>query len=232
VYYRCVTPIDQERCNQPYSPVKSVDAQLARLYEALRLPPDFITLFKAELQEIVNQRQRLAHRELGGLKRTVDEVEQKEMRLLDEMLAGTVTREVYERMAKTYREKRQQAEARLSQLDVDHSDPMDFLDSCARLASMLGELHQRFGFEQQKSLLRTVFTRIDVRDRTIVNADLNPPFSFFFDAKARTLFKQPPVGGTNREKFEHIVQFTLSSDFTQTKQAVESLMRYCAKTAA
>ena len=43
----------------------------------------------------------LASRELRVLKDTLAEIDSKEIRLLDEMLAQTVTREVYEKMAKT-----------------------------------------------------------------------------------------------------------------------------------
>src|SRR5262249_31164881 len=174
---------------------------------------------------IVNRRKRLAKREVGALKRVVEEIEQKEIRLLDEMLAGTVNREIYEKMAKAYREKRQQAEIRLSQLDVNTDDPIQFVESCAKVASLLGNLHRQFGFEQQKNLLRAVFARIDVQDRTVVDVQFNPPFSFFFDDIARTLFEDHPVEGTKQEVFEQIMRFTLGSDFTRTKQSVESLVR-------
>src|SRR5262249_7113943 len=143
--------------------------QVANLYDALRLPPDFVVLLWAELEELVKRRKRLAEREVGALKRAVTELEQKEVRLTDEMLAGSVERELYEKMARKYREERRQTEIRLSQLDVDDGDSTDFIDNCARLAGRLGELHRQFDFEQQKNLLRAVFARIYVQDRTIVN---------------------------------------------------------------
>jgi hypothetical protein len=228
-YYLCVPQIDKERCKQPYSAVPLLDQQLSRLYEALRLPPGFVALLKAELEAIVNRRERLAKREVGGLKRVVEEIEQKEIRLLDEMLGGAVARDVYEKIARTYREKRQQAETRLSQVDVNSDDPIQFVEGCAKVASLLGNLHRQFGFEQQKNLLRAVFARIDVRDRTIVDVQFNPPFSFFFDDIARTLFKDRPVEATEQEVFEQIMRFTLSSEFALTKQSLESLMQACMK---
>ena len=82
------------------------------------------------------------------------------------------------------------------------------------------------GFQQQKNLLRAVFARIEVEDRTIVNVKFNPPFSFFFDDLARKLFNHLPVVGTKQEIFEHILRFTLSSDFAPTKRSLESLMRF------
>jgi len=223
-YYRCLPTIHEPRCPQRYTPVKALDGQLAKLYQALQPPREFIELLTAEIHEIVKRRQQLASRELRALKRTITEIESKGIRLLDEMLARTVTREVYEKMAKTYGEKRQQAEARLAQLDVNYKDPLEFVDQCSRVAGMLLQLHHRFTFEQRKTLVRAVFRRIDVQDRAIVGVELNPPFSFFFDDTLRRLFKDPPAEGTKQEVFEQIVRFTLSSGYGPTKKSIESLM--------
>lgn len=224
-YYRCLLSIHEGRCPQRYTPVKSLDGQLAGLYQALQPAKGLLELLAAEMHEIVRRRQRLAKRELEAAKRTIAEIENKEIRLLDEMLAQTVTREVYEKMAKAYRARREQAEARLAQLDVNYDEPLRFVDQCSRLAGMLLQLHRRFTFEQRKALVRAVFKRIVVQDRAIVDVELNPPFSFFFEDTLRRLFKHPPAGGTKQEVFEQIVRFTLSSDFGRTKQSVVALMR-------
>ena len=145
-YYRCLPNINQQKCSERYIPVKLLDGQLAALYERLQPPKEFLELLKAEMHEIAKRRKRLAERELGALKRTIAETENKELRLLDEMLAERVPRGTYEKMEKAYREKREQAEARLSQLEVDYGDPLDFLDKCAVVAGMLAYLHHRFTF--------------------------------------------------------------------------------------
>lgn len=225
-YYRCLPSIHEARCRQRYTPVNDLDGQLERLCQALQPPRGFIELLNAEIREIVERRQRLASRELKTLKRTVAEIEGKEIRLLDEMLAQTLTRETYEKVAKTYREKRQQAEARLAQLDVNYKDPLEFLDQCSRVAGMLAQLHHRFTFEQRKKLVRAIFKRIDVEDRAIVGVQLNPPFSIFFEDTLRKLFKNPPSAGTKREIFEQIVQFTLSRDFDQARQSIDSMLSF------
>jgi len=55
-------------------------------------------------------------------------------------------------------------------------------------ASTLSVLHRRFTLEERKSLLRAVFSRIEVADRAIVGVTLNPPFSLFFDKALRKRF--------------------------------------------
>src|SRR5262249_41974555 len=80
-YYRCLPSIHEERCQQRYTPVKALDGQLAGLYQALQPPPGFLELLTTEIHEIVRQRERLASRELGALKRMVAEIERKELRL-------------------------------------------------------------------------------------------------------------------------------------------------------
>jgi hypothetical protein len=195
-YYRCLPNINQQKCSERYIPVKLLDGQLEALYERLQPPKEFLELLKAEMHEIAKRRKRVAEQEIGAVKRTIAEIEKKELRLLDEMLAERVPHGVYEKMEKTYRAKREQAEARLSQLEVDYGDPLDFLDKCAVVAGMLAYLHHRFNFEQRKNLVRALFRRIDVQDRGIVGVELNPPFSFFFEDNVRKLFKDGPVAGT------------------------------------
>jgi DNA invertase Pin-like site-specific DNA recombinase len=219
-YYRCLPHVNQPRCGERYIPVKFLDGQLAALYERLQPQKEFLELLKAEMHEIAKQRKRPAERELGALKRTIAETEKKEIRLLDEMLAERVPRGTYEKMEKAYRVKREQAEARLAQLEVDYDDPLDFLDKCAVVAGMLAYLHHRFNFEQRKNLVRAVFHRIDVQDRAIVGVELNPPFSFFFDDSIRRLFEDHPAGGTKQEVFEQIVRFTLSNEYARTKETI------------
>ena len=200
-YYRCLHDINQPKCSERYIPVKLLDGQLEALYERLQPPKEFLELLKAEMHEIAKRRKRLAERELGALRRTIAETEKKELRLLDEMLAERVPRGTYEKMEKAYRAKREQAEARLAQLEVDYADPLDFLDKCSVIAGMLAYLHHRFTFEQRKNLVRAVFHRIDVQDREIVGVELNPPFSFFFEDNVRKLFKNHPVAGTKQDGF-------------------------------
>ena len=145
-------------------------------------------------------------------------------RLLDEMLAEHVPADVYEKTAKAYRAKREQAESRLVQLEVDYDDPLEFLDKCSRIAGMLSYLHHRFNFEQRKNLVQIIFRRIDVQDRAIVGVELNPPFSMFFEKQVRKLFKHPPTSGTKQEDFEQIVRFTLSSQYEATQKRVGHLV--------
>jgi site-specific DNA recombinase len=186
-YYRCLVSVDQQRCSQSYIPVKELDAQLETLYGQLRPTPGYIEVVQAEMHGIADRRKRVAERDLGKLRRRVTEIGLKEMRLLDEMLASTVAREIYEKMAGTYRKQRQQAESRVAQLQVNYDDSLKFVDECSKVAGMLGQLHRQFTFEQRKNLLRAVFRRIEVEDKTIVGAELNPPFSFFFDEQVHNL---------------------------------------------
>jgi len=223
-YYRCVpSSRDKATCDQPYTPVKHLDGQLEALYERLQPPPEFLEMLKIEMQQIAERRSKIAKEELVALQRTIAETEQKEVKLLDEMLAGKVREDLYQRMAKRYLAKRREAEARLAQLEVDYDDPLDFLDKCIVVGGMLSHLHRRFGFEQRKDLLRAVFERIEVKDRSIVDVKLNPPFSLFFDEKTRGLFKGPPGEGTKQDIFEQVVRFTLSEHYRPAKTLIEGL---------
>jgi len=223
-YYRCLPNLHKGKCNQPYIPVKLLDGQLEALYEKLQPPRKLLELLKVEMEEIARRRERIAQKEIKILKRTIEDLENKEMKLLDEMLGGRVARNIYERMQKKYTEKRREAEARLSQLEVDYDDPLDFLDKCIVIASMLSYLHQRFNYERRKNLLRAVFERIHVQNKAIIDVKLNPPFSFLLKKDIEKMFKNHPSGGTKEDVFEQIVSFTLSERYMAVKRLVDLLV--------
>lgn len=180
-----------------------LDGQLEALYERLRPPKRLLELLKAEMKEI-------GQKEIKTLRRTIGDLENKELKLLDEMLGGKVARSIYEKMEKKYSEKKREAEARLSQLEVDYDDPLDFLDKCIVVASMFSYLHQEFNYEQRKNLLKALFERIYTKNKAIVDVRLNPPFSFLLKKNIEKVFRNPPSGGTKEDVFEQIVNFTLS----------------------
>jgi len=195
-YYRCLPNLHKEKCNQPYTPVNLLDSQLEGLYERLQPPKKLLELLKVEMQEIAQRRKRIAEKEVKTLRKTIEDSENKEIKLLDEMLGGKISRDIYEKMEKKYAGQKKEAEARLSQLEVDYDDPLDFLDKCIVVASMLLYLHQRFNYEQRKNLLKAIFERIYVQNRAIVDVKLNPPFSFLMKDDIEKLFKDHPLERT------------------------------------
>jgi len=222
-YYRCLPSPHKRKCRQPYAPVSLLDGQLEALYERLQPPRKLLELLKVEMQEIAQRRKRIADKEIKGLRRTIGDLENKQLRLLDEMLAGRVDREIYRKMDREYTEQRRRAEARLSQLEVDYDDPLDFLDKCIVVASTLSFLHERFDYEQRKNLLKAVFERIYVQNKAIVGVKLNPPFSFLLKDDVGKVFKDRPSAPTREDVFEHVVAFTLSERYPQTRSLVERI---------
>jgi DNA invertase Pin-like site-specific DNA recombinase len=222
-YYRCLPNYHGEKCDQPYTPVKVLDGQLEALYGRLQPPKKLLELLKVEMHEIAKRRKQIAEKEIKTLKRTIKDFENKEMKLLDEMLGGKLSRDIYEKMEKKYREKRNGAEARLSQLEVDYGDPLDFLDKCIVVGSMLSFLHQKFNYEQRKNLLKAVFEKIYVKDKSIVDVKLNPPFSIFLQKDLEKLFKNHPSLPTKEDVFEQILDFTLSEHYLAVKGLIEFL---------
>jgi DNA invertase Pin-like site-specific DNA recombinase len=224
-YYRCLHNTNKPKCNQAYIPVELLDGQLEALYERLQPPKKLLELLKVEMQEIAQRRKGIAENEVKTLRRTIEDLENREMKLLDEMLGGKMPRDIYEKMEKRYAEQRRETEARLSQLEVDYDDPLDFLDKCIVVATMLLYLHQRFNYEQRKNLLRAIFERIYVQDKAIVDVKLNPPFSFLLQKDIERVFKNHPTRGTKEDVFEQMVRFTLSPQYPLMRELVEMVLK-------
>ena len=200
-YYRCLPNIHKKKCNQPYIPVNLLNDQLEALYERLQPPREIFVLLKKEMAQIAQKRKKITQKEVKTLKRTIEDLENRELKLLDEMLIGKAPRDVYEKLEKQYQEKIREAQTRLSQIEVDYDDPLDFFDKCIVIASMLLQLHRRFNYDQRKDLLKAVFERIYVKDKAITAVKLNPPFSFFFGEPLGKLFKDCPSGRTQSFPF-------------------------------
>ncbi len=222
-YYRCIPCIYKNKCVEPYIPVKFLDSQLEAIYQRLQPPKKLLELLKLEMEQIAQRREKIAKKEIKTLKRIIEEYENKEIKLIDEMLDGRIARDIYETMQKKYSEKRKEAEARLSQMDVDYKDPLDFLDKCIVISSMLYYLHERFDYKHRKNLLKAVFEKILVQDRAIVDVKLNPPFSILLGKDLKRLFKNSPSAPTKEDVFEQIVNFTLSEQYRAAKVLIDTL---------
>jgi hypothetical protein len=89
---------------------------------------------------------------------------------------------------------------------------------------MLSFLHQKFDFEQRKALTKAVFDKIYVKDREIVDVELNPPFAILLRKDLERLFKNHPSPPTKEDVFEHIIDFTLSEQYAKIKLLVKILL--------
>jgi len=220
-YYRCVPDINKEKCDQPYSPVSFLNSQLEALYTELQPPKKLLQLLKAEMEQIAKRRMTSSKKEINSLKYFVKEYENKEMKLIDEKIDGKIDREIYEKLLKKYQKKRKAAEARLSQLEVDYEDPLDFLDKCIIVASTLKYLHSKFNFEQKKQLQKAIFEKIYVRDKTISKVKLTPIFDILLGDKLKKLFEDRPSAAACEDVFEQIVEFALPEDYLMKKRSIE-----------
>jgi hypothetical protein len=91
-------------------------------------------------------------------------------------------------------------------------------------AGTLPYLHRHFAPPQQKLLARAVFRRIDVQEREIVGATLNPPFALFLGEQLARVFEDPPNDGTRKEVFEQLVRFTLTSEYDAAKALITAVV--------
>jgi len=222
-YYRCLPSADGEPCWEPYTPVEELDAQLEALYGRLKPSEKLPELIRLEIQTLIQERKAKAEKETKVLKRTIDEFENKETKLLDEMISQKIQRNVYEKLSKQYAEKRRAAEARLSQLDVNYEEVPVMLEKYIEISKSLLKLHRELDFNDQKAMLKAVFAKIYVQDRTIVGWELNPPFSFLLGDSSNTPFDNHPTVRTRQDVFEQLLAFTLSEDYAAEKERIESL---------
>lgn len=222
-YYRCIPDINKEKCDQPYPPVSFLDSQLDELYTELQPPKKLLKLLKIEMELIAKNRMNNSTKEMASLKYSFKEYENKEMKLIDEKIDGKIDINIYERLLKQYQKKRKAADARLAQLEVDYEDPLDFLDKCIVVASTLKYLHSKFNFKQKKQLLKAIFEKIYVKNKSICNVKLNPPFDILLGDKLKILFEDRPSEAAKEDTFEQIIDLTISEKGMLIKNLIENL---------
>ena len=92
----------------------------------LQPPKSLLRLLKDEMCEIAKRREKIGKVEIKRIKRKIDEIERKEVRLLDEMLSDKVPKDVYERIQGQFSQEKRALEARLATLEIDYKEPLDF----------------------------------------------------------------------------------------------------------
>ncbi|MBI5788129.1 MAG: recombinase family protein, partial [Candidatus Schekmanbacteria bacterium] len=222
-YYSCIRNHQKSKCTEPYSPVKDLDTQLDDFYKRIQPPVRVLKLIKLELENLVKKRQRIAQKELTNLQQALAKLEDKEVKLADELISQAISRDVYSKIQQKLIEQKSAAQERLAQLKVDYREPLDFLDKCIIISSSLYQLHQRFDFQQRKNLLKAIFERIEVKNRAIVSIKLNPPFSFLLKDDLETMFKDRPLTPTLQDVFEQLLSFILSAKYEEISSMVSQL---------
>ena len=224
-YYRCIPDINKEKCDQPYPPVLVLDSQLEALYTELQPPKKLFQLLKIEMEMIAKRRMNNSKKEIAALKNSIKEYENKEMKLIDEKIDSKIDKDIYEKLLKQYQQKRKATDARLAQLEVDYEDPLDFLDKCILVASTLKYLHSKFNFEQKKQLLKALFEKIYVKNKSIIDVKLNPPFDILLGNKLKILFEDRPSEGACEDVFEQILVYTISEQYMTSRNLIEILIK-------
>jgi len=223
-YYCCIRNHQKDRCPEPYSPIRDLEEQLEDFYKRIQPPVKILKLIKQELETLVKKRQRIAQKELTNLQQTISKTEEKELKLADELIGQDISREIYKKIQQKLMTEKIADQKRLAQLKVDYTEPLDFLDKCIVISSTLYHLHQKFNFEQRKKLLRAIFEKIEVKNKTIVNVKLNPPFSFLLQKDLEGLFKDRPVTATIQDVFEQLGNFILSPKYGEIRNLVDQLV--------
>ena len=229
-YYRCQNNVHC-KCSQPYIPTKSLESQIETLYNLMEPSVKLLKLLKVEIEEVQKNFKAKSTNEILNLKRRINENEAKMDALVDNLATRTITPEVYKKYSQKYEKEIKNAKDRLAILEKDYSTSFDFIDKCMILASTLSRLHKIFSFRQKKNLAKALFKRIWVKNREIRRIELNPPFDFLFKDRIKKIksafpglvFEHYPLKGTQKDKFEQLIDAVNSSTFSLIQDLIGSI---------
>jgi len=88
---------------------------------------------------------------------------------------------------------------------------------------MLLYLHKKFNFEQRKALLKAIFKKIYVQNKSIVEVELNPPFSILLKEDLEKVFKDRPSRGRQEDIFEQLIKFSFSEECLVVKEYLKQI---------
>lgn len=183
-YYRCLpTSRGGERiCSQPYAREDVIDAEAVDFYRRISTTSKGLDALAAQLQERLKDREANAKRELKKLRKKIAASEEKLVNVSSLLVEGKLSERAYEPIRERTENAIMMMEGQVEELEgVKATADADMLPLAVQLAGRLDVVHKALGKRRRKDLARLVFRSIEVHDRHVVAAELQPPFSWLFD---------------------------------------------------
>lgn len=176
-YYRCMPDTRRERCPSRYVPVRQIDEQVELLLPKVALSPDGKCEVTEALHRLAEEQGATREREEASLRAKVEQLQGKLVKLTDHYAGGDIPADAYRRLRTGYEHELVTLGMRLDALTSDLSHDIAAIERILDMATAVSRIYALAHHpEDRKALLRQVFSRIVVKDRTITDIEYNPPF--------------------------------------------------------
>jgi site-specific DNA recombinase len=154
---------------------KAVLAQVNDVLKEMALPAQFIDQLKGKLQESVISKKALHEHSVQTIQSDYDLVQAKLDRLLDALIAGSITQNEYDKKAYELKDRQRELNSYMT-LHTDADE--DFAISVSTLLELCSQAYETFQsseVEQKRQLLKFLFTNLQIKGGKLQYA-LNRPF--------------------------------------------------------
>lgn len=185
-YYRCLPDVNGRRCVAPYIRVRDLDARVEALLPDIQLRHDQKAELVSALARMGEEHQATHERERRLAQRRLAELDGQLTRLTEGYTACAVPLDQYRSLATRLDADLRRARVGLAALDRDLAPDIAALTTILETATALAHFYALCTtMEERKELLRRVFARITLIDRTITTIEYHPPFHLLLGETAR-----------------------------------------------
>ena len=177
VYYRCTHGKGRDLCaERRYTREEALMAQVEEVLGRIAISPQVVTALAAAARERDARSGSNVEQERARLSRQIESVRTRQGALLDKLLDGTVSDEIYRSKEAQLQEELVTFELRLAELDAAPKDTSSQVERLAAVASAARVTFEAGSDEVKREVLATVLSNLTVKEGRIASYQWKDPF--------------------------------------------------------
>jgi len=177
-YYYCLRYRNRPKCNQVYIPTKDLEAKVINFLEKIQMKKSMLNLFEAIMKDAYKEISQNSGDERKIIKRKLAQLKRKQENLVESLAEKSLPKDVINQKYRQYEEEILLLESRFSNINKQNMENLDVVKDSIKLVKDCSRLYKKFSPENKTILLRTIFKRIETKDKDIAKIELNQPFNW------------------------------------------------------
>jgi site-specific DNA recombinase len=171
-------------CPQGYQPVDLVERAVENHYRGVTISQAERETVRQAITEDLGKRIATARQEIDRCHGVLQEVKEQERKLLNMHYEDRISSELFDDEQTRLRKRRQDAEALIARLNVNHDDVTATLNLALEiLGEDLHDLYQRADDTVRRLLNQAIFKTLYIGDEVVTDAELTGPFAALRDLR-------------------------------------------------
>jgi DNA invertase Pin-like site-specific DNA recombinase len=192
-YYNCQKRIGGNKvfCSQPVFPLAEAEKQFAHLMKSIQISETATERLADRVRESAKKFQSNNHEIRTSLTKQLEETESRKKSLTEKYIDESIDRETYLTHKAELETKEAKCRTELGKIDSKLSSWKETTEMALTLIKNCYGAYQAANYDQKIALAHTIFERLTIKDRQIIEAKLKEPFNYLLKKRVsrNTVFK-------------------------------------------